>query len=104
MFRPLNREHVRKIVQIQFRRVQELLKQQGIGIELSDAALDYIPYTGFDQVFGARPLKRLIQNEIINRLSTELLKEHFSKGDRIVVGCEDGRLVFLQEKENKSVA
>ncbi len=97
MFRPLNKEHIRAIVNIQFRRVQELLQRQGIGIELSDEARDYLAETGFDQVFGARPLKRLIQNEIINALSEELLKGHFAKGDNILVGFDDGQLRFNKQ-------
>ena len=100
VFRPLTREDIGRIVSIQFdRMVRKNLERQRMDAELSPAARDYIASNGYDPVFGARPLKRLIQKDIINSLAGELLRGRFEKGDRILVDVRDGHLTFEKRGE-----
>jgi ATP-dependent Clp protease ATP-binding subunit ClpB len=73
MFRPLSKADVRKIVDIQFRNVQKMLNENGIKLEATDEVLNHIAEIGFDPQYGARPLKRILQREILNDLSREML-------------------------------
>jgi ATP-dependent Clp protease ATP-binding subunit ClpB len=94
VFHPLGREHIRKIVDIQLGYLHERLAEREIGIHLSDAARDKLADAGFDPVYGARPLKRAIQQQIENPLAQEILQGKFKPGDIIEVGVEDDRLDF----------
>ena len=73
MFMPLNKENIRQIVRIQFGLIQKQLKENGIEIEATDEALDYLGELGWDPQFGARPLKRVIQRKVLNELSKQIL-------------------------------
>jgi ATP-dependent Clp protease ATP-binding subunit ClpB len=73
MFRPLSKDDVRKIVDIQFRNVQKMLDENGIKLEATDQVLAHIAEIGFDPQYGARPLKRILQREVLNELSKEIL-------------------------------
>jgi ATP-dependent Clp protease ATP-binding subunit ClpB len=88
MFRPLSEADLKKIVNIQFRIIQERLNENGIKIEASEEVLEYLGRKGFDPQFGARPLKRVLQREILNRLSKEILAGKVSK--EAVVGITMG--------------
>ncbi len=79
MFRPLNKEDLRKIVSIQFKLIQDRLAESGIKIEATDDVLDRLGELGFDPQYGARPLKRVLQREILNQLSKEILAGKVSK-------------------------
>jgi len=94
VFHPLGREHIRKIVDIQLGYLHERLAERDIGIHLSDAARDKLADAGFDPVYGARPLKRAIQQQVENPLAQEILQGKFSPGDVIEVGVADDRLEF----------
>lgn len=94
VFRPLTQEHLLGIVEIQFRNVQDLIESQGLRVQLSTAASRWLAEKGFEAAFGARPLKRLIQKEIVNRLSVLLLRGQVTKGDAITVDVEDENLIF----------
>jgi ATP-dependent Clp protease ATP-binding subunit ClpB len=94
VFHPLGREHIRKIVDIQLAYLQKRLADRDIGIHLSDAARDKLADAGFDPVYGARPLKRAIQQQVENPLAQEILQGKFSPGDVIEVGVTDDRLEF----------
>jgi ATP-dependent Clp protease ATP-binding subunit ClpB len=74
MFTPLSRDNIRGIVDIQFGVLQGMLAHQGITITATDIALDWLGEIGYDPQFGARPLKRVIQREVLNELSKEILK------------------------------
>ncbi|MCK7529731.1 MAG: hypothetical protein MZV63_01060 [Marinilabiliales bacterium] len=69
MFRPLTLEQIREIVRMQFDRVSRMLEEKGIRSEITDKAVAWLAEKGFDPLFGARPVKRLIQKEIVNELS-----------------------------------
>jgi ATP-dependent Clp protease ATP-binding subunit ClpB len=94
IFRPLTRELLRGIVDIQLGRMHRHLESQCVEIVLTEAAKDWIAGLGYDPVYGARPLKRAIQNEIMNPLAMKLLEGAFSRGDLIEVDVEDGAAVF----------
>jgi ATP-dependent Clp protease ATP-binding subunit ClpB len=95
VFRPLSREHLVKIVDIQLKRLRELLENRKITLELTDAAKRRLAEDGYDPIFGARPLKRLIQQKISNELSLHLLQGEFREGDRVVVDVDsDGGFNF----------
>jgi len=94
IFNALSRELLTRIVGIQVERMKKYLKDRKIDIVLTDRAKAYLADIGYDPVYGARPLKRAIQREIMNRLAKELLSGEFSEGDTIEVDYVDGELVF----------
>ncbi len=97
LFHTLNRSELSKIVGIQIKRVQKLLDEQKITLELSPAAQDYLAEVGYDPVYGARPLKRAIQRQVENPLATKLLENTFTMGDTIVVEYTEGHLSFTRK-------
>jgi ATP-dependent Clp protease ATP-binding subunit ClpB len=94
IFHALTREQIRQIVSLQMRRVEQLLADQQIELLLTEEAKDYLAELGYDPMFGARPLKRVIQREIENPIATKLLENEFLPGDRILVDVANERLVF----------
>ena len=94
VFHPLAREHIRKIVDIQLGYLHARLADREIQIHLSDAARDKLADAGFDPVYGARPLKRAIQQQVENPLAQEILQGKFKPGDVIEVGVTDDKLDF----------
>ena len=94
VFHPLGREHIRKIVDIQLAYLHDRLADRDISIHLSDAARDKLADAGFDPVYGARPLKRAIQQQVENPLAQEILQGRFNPGDVIEVGVADDQLEF----------
>ena len=94
VFHPLGREHIRKIVDIQLAYLYERLAERDIRIRLSDAARDKLAAAGFDPVYGARPLKRAIQQQVENPLAQEILRGRFKPGDVIEVAVAEDRLAF----------
>jgi ATP-dependent Clp protease ATP-binding subunit ClpB len=94
VFHPLNREQIREIAGIQLGHLRQRLESHGFGLSVSDSALDLLGEAGFDPVYGARPLKRAIQNEIENPLAQKILSGAYAAGDTIEVDVEDGRFTF----------
>jgi ATP-dependent Clp protease ATP-binding subunit ClpB len=94
VFHPLTREHIRLIVDIQLGYLHDRLADRDMRIHLSDAARDKLAEAGFDPVYGARPLKRAIQQQVENPLAQEILQGKFQAGDVIQVGVDDDRLEF----------
>ncbi|MDH3549112.1 MAG: ATP-dependent chaperone ClpB, partial [Gammaproteobacteria bacterium] len=94
VFHPLSRDHIRKIVDIQLSYLHDRLADRDIRIHLSDAARDKLADAGFDPVYGARPLKRAIQQQVENPLAQEILQGKFKPGDVIEVSVDDDRLDF----------
>ena len=85
MFMPLNKEDIRKIVDIQFGHIQKRLRENGIEIQATSELLDYLGTLGFDPQFGARPLKRVLQREILNELSKQILAGKIQKDSVVSV-------------------
>jgi len=104
VFHPLGREQLHRITEIQVRYLRERLAARDMGFTLTPAALDKLAEAGFDPVYGARPLKRAIQQQIENPLATEILSGKFSAGDTILADVADGAIVFAKEKERKQAA
>lgn len=94
VFHPLGREQIRAITAIQLQYLQKRLAQSDIGFEISDAALDILGEAGFDPVFGARPLKRVIQQRLENPLAQLILQGQFAPGTKVTVDFTDGDLTF----------
>ncbi|MEQ8755385.1 MAG: ATP-dependent chaperone ClpB [Coleofasciculus sp. G1-WW12-02] len=97
IFHTLTRKELRQIVEIQLQRIERLLADQKISIELSPTAQDYVVNVGYDPVYGARPLKRAIQRELENPIATKLLENTFGAGDTILVDCADNVLTFNKQ-------
>ena len=98
MFKPLTRDEIRQIAVLQFRTVKKMLLQNGIKIERADNAADYLADLGYDPQYGARPVKRVLQREVLNELSKMILSGEINREDIIIVDVKDGLLVF----ENKA--
>jgi len=94
VFRPLSREDLQKIVEFEIAQVQGRLKEQGVSIELTAAAKDFLIEKGFDPMYGARPLKRTISRFLEDSLAQEIISGHFKEGSSIMVDAEKDRLVF----------
>jgi len=94
VFHPLSREHIRLIVDIQLGYLHERLAERDMQLTLTDAARDRLADAGFDPVYGARPLKRAIQQQIENPLANEILQGKFGPGDSIEIGVDDDGLQF----------
>jgi len=93
VFHSLTKEHIRKIVDLMLATVTEQLAEKGVKLEVTDAAKDVLGEKGYDEVFGARPLRRVIQNMIEDKLSEDLLRGKFQSGDTVVVDTEEGEIV-----------
>ena len=94
VFHPLGREHIRRIVDIQLGYLHARLAERDMELELTDAARDQLAEAGFDPVYGARPLKRAIQNRIENPLAQRILGGEFAPGDTIVADVSGDEIVF----------
>lgn len=94
LFHTLSKTELRQIVSIQVKRIERLLAEQKITLELSDAAKNHITDVGYDPVYGARPLKRAIQRELENPLANKILENSFVEGDTIAIDCENNALQF----------
>jgi ATP-dependent Clp protease ATP-binding subunit ClpB len=94
VFRPLGTEQIRSIVDIQLGYLRKRLQERNMELSLDDAARDLLGEAGFDPVYGARPLKRAIQQQIENPLAQKILQGTLGPGDRIQVTVRDGQLVF----------
>jgi ATP-dependent Clp protease ATP-binding subunit ClpB len=94
VFHPLNTKNIREIVKLQFSKIHMMLKEKGIETKLDDSALDLIVKRGYDPAFGARPLKRLLQKEIVNEIAKELIAGKLENGQNILISVKDNQIVF----------
>ena len=101
IFHRLSKEDLAKIVDIQVARLDQRVRERGITIELTDRARELLGSLGFDPAYGARPLKRVIQKQLIDALALKLLEGEFADGDHVVVDAEDGKLSFSKGKPAK---
>lgn len=98
MFTPLSRDEIGNIVRMQFQHLQKQLAEQNIFLSASEDALDWLGQLGYDPVYGARPLKRVIQKRVLNELSKEILSGNISRDAVIRLDAFDGKFVFINEK------
>ena len=94
MFLPLSKKDIREIVNLQVKQIADILEEREIHIELTDYALDYIAEKGFDPVYGARPVKRMLQRELLNELSKQILKGTIKPESKVIVDYFGDGLVF----------
>ncbi|MBO7269059.1 MAG: AAA family ATPase [Bacteroidales bacterium] len=94
MFEPLSAENIRGILMLQIHQIQEMLEEKGIHLQFTQAALDYLASKGYDIAYGARPIKRLLQKELINELATQIIGGKVSTGGNISVDLQEGKLHF----------
>ena len=97
MFQPLMKKEIKGIISIQLDNLKKLVAQNGIELQFSDYTLDYLAENGYDPQFGARPLKRLIQKEIVNQFSKRILAGDIDKTKPVLVDVFDGVVVFRNE-------
>jgi ATP-dependent Clp protease ATP-binding subunit ClpC len=94
VFRSLTKEHIRKIVDLMLTSVTQQLTEKKIKLEVTDTAKDFLGEKGYDEVFGARPLRRVIQDMVEDKLSDDLLRGKFREGDTVVVDLEGEEIVI----------
>ncbi len=105
VFQPLSREQIGQIVEIQLGKLRKLLANRNIGLELTPAAIRQLGKEGYDPIYGARPLKRVIQQRLQNPLSLKLLQGEFRDGDTIMVDVgADGGFSFSKVAQAEVVA
>lgn len=97
MFLPLSRKEIHSILKLLMRKVDKMLARQGIIVKISEKALDLLADRGYDPQFGARPMKRVLQRDVINELSKEVLSNKFISGDTIYVDTNKAGLSFSKE-------
>ncbi|MGH1362218.1 MAG: ATP-dependent chaperone ClpB [Calditrichia bacterium] len=107
VFHTLLREHIKEIVELQTMRLHKQLEEQGLKLQLTDAAKDYLAKLGYEPSFGARPLKRVIQRKLADQLSKEILAGHLVKGDTVKIDYRNYKITFkkiVRRKKKTEVA
>lgn len=95
MFQPLSEKDIKDILMLQIHQIKDLLAEKEIRIDFTEPALNYLASKGFDIAYGARPIKRLLQKELINELATKIIAGEITKEHAITVDCKNGKLEFL---------
>jgi ATP-dependent Clp protease ATP-binding subunit ClpB len=95
-FHSLTREQIGEIVEMQVARLVERVRERGIEVELTDAARHLLGNLGYDPTYGARPLKRVIQKRLVDKLAMAILEGEFSEGDTVRVDAAEGELMFTK--------
>jgi len=94
MFKPLTKEEIKDIVKIQFNHLNKLLSENNIEAELTEKAVEYLADKGYEPQFGARPIKRILQKDVVNELAKEILADTIQKDSVIVIDIDNNRLIF----------
>jgi ATP-dependent Clp protease ATP-binding subunit ClpB len=97
MFTPLSKDNIKEIVGLQLKGLKKMLMKQGITIDATEEAIEYIAKIGFDPQYGARPVKRTIQKEVLNMLSKEILAEKIKTDSIILLDQFDDKLIFRNQ-------
>jgi ATP-dependent Clp protease ATP-binding subunit ClpB len=95
-FQSLTREQIGEIVEMQVARLVERVRERGIDVDLTDAARELLGNLGYDPTYGARPLKRVIQKRLVDKLALAILEGEFAEGDTVRVDAAEGELVFTK--------
>jgi len=99
MFRPLTQEQIRKVVRIQLAVVARMLEKNGVLIRATDEAVSRLSEIGYDPAMGARPVKRVIQRELLNELSRQILEDRIHTNDNIIIDVIDGHFIFYNPQK-----
>lgn len=102
MFHPLTKSQIHEVIKLQLKAVAKMLEKNDIMISATDAAISHLADIGYDPAMGARPVKRVIQREILNELSRDLLEEKIHTNDNIIIDVIDNKFVFYNPMENKN--
>ena len=101
VFNALDQKAIREIARIQIRKLAKRMEQQNIGLDVTEAALDEIGKVGFDPLFGARPLRRAVQDYLENQIAVDILKGKYAPGDTVFVDYVDGNFIFEDRNDNR---
>ncbi len=101
VFHALNREQIASIVDLELAKVSDRLTEYAISLRLTDSARELLAERGYDPEMGARPLKRVIQNQIEDKLSDALLSDKFKQGEPILIDAKDDEIVLTKDKAKK---
>ena len=101
VFNALDQKAIREIARIQIRKLAKRMEQQNIVLDVTEAALDEIGKVGFDPLFGARPLRRAVQDYLENQIAVDILKGKYAPGDTVFVDYVDGKFIFEDRKDNR---
>ena len=101
VFNALDQKAIREIARIQIRKLAKRMEQQNICLDVTEAALDEIGKVGFDPLFGARPLRRAVQDYLENQIAVDILKGKYAPGDTVFVDYVDGKFIFEDRKDNR---
>ena len=101
VFNALDQKAIREIARIQIRKLAKRMEQQNIGLDVTEAALDEIGKVGFDPLFGARPLRRAVQDYLENQIAVDILKGKYAPGDTVFVDYVDGKFIFEDRKDHR---
>ncbi len=104
VFHSLSKEHIREIVDLNLKDIERSLAQKGVEVEVTKSAKDWLGERGYDEIFGARPLRRVIQNEVEDPLSENLLRGEFAAGDRVRIDVVDDALRIETVREPAGVS
>jgi len=99
VFHQLTQEHIKKIAALMLKSITDRLGGMDIGIVFDDSAIEHLAETGYDILYGARPLRRAIQNQVEDKVAEQILEGKFTAGDSIVVSYRDGELMFEKQKK-----
>lgn len=99
MFTPLSKKHITKIVRLQLEQLKKMVAKQSIIIDATDEAINYLSKKGYDPQYGARPIKRVIQKEVLNNLSKELLSGTIKADSIVLIDSFDDKLIFRNQNE-----
>ncbi len=97
MFKPLNKDEIKEIVKLQFNHMNKLLKENNMKAELTESAVNYLADKGYEPQFGARPIKRILQKEVINELSKQILADQIKKDYAVIIDAKDDHLIFTNK-------
>lgn len=100
IFNPLSEEHIKSIVKLQLKNLSQTLQEQGVIFDASPEAIAYLAQKGYEPEYGARPVKRVLQKEVLNTLSKKLLSGEINSNSIILMDAFDNALVFRNQKEN----
>jgi len=103
VFNPLSKSTIEKIVNIQINNLNESLNEKGISLSATNYAIEYLSNKGYEPQYGARPIKRLVQKEILNGLSKELISGDIKMGDEILIDCFNEQIVFRNKVEKTKI-
>jgi ATP-dependent Clp protease ATP-binding subunit ClpB len=104
IFQRLSKEQIKRIVDLQVTQLVERVRERGVEVQLTDGARELLANLGWDPTYGARPLKRVIQKRLVDRLALAMLEGRFGEGDTVVVDVADGDLTFDKAEVSEPVA